>query len=142
LGYFDCVIAIGFLHHLGNEEIRNVLTQARGCLRPSGTFYSADPSRRRFVRLFTSWVRQKYDQHHSPDERELYPDQLAAIAREVDFASSTIGYVDYFLGPLAWLAPQTPAWLSGPLEWFDNASLSVPYLRRFASSFSLLAHVE
>ena len=53
-----------------------------------------------------------------------------------------ISYTDYFLGPLAWLAPRTPASLAAALEAMDNLALRVPLLRRYASSFSLCATCE
>ena len=138
LGQFDVVAAFAFLHHLDDAAIRATLLAARKLLRPGGVFYSADPSRRRMVGHFAGLVRSAYDRYHSPDERELDPEMLAALCAQTGF-KSVIGYVDYFLGPLAWLAPGTPAWLVPALEALDNAALGVPLLRRYASSFSLLA---
>ncbi len=111
----------------------------REALRPGGAFYSSDPSRQRLVGLFTGLVRRAYDRHHSPDEREIEPQALAALAAAAGFSRAAIEFTDYFLGPLAWLAPGTPRWLAPPLEAIDNLALSVPLLRRYASSFSLLA---
>ncbi len=141
LGEFDGIVAFAFLHHLGDTEIRETLRRARQALRPGGCFYSSDPSRRRLVRLFVRLVRETYERYHSPDERELDPDALAAAAREAGFAP-VIGYVDYFLGPLAWLAPRTPAALSAVLESLDSLALRIPGLRRYASSFSMLARAN
>ncbi|MFZ1910175.1 MAG: class I SAM-dependent methyltransferase [Burkholderiales bacterium] len=138
LGPFDVVAAFAFLHHLDDAAIGATLLAARKLLRPGGIFYSADPSRRRLVGRFAGLVRPAYERYHSPDERELDPDMLAALCAQAGF-KPVIGYVDYFLGPLAWLAPGTPAWLAVALETLDNAALGVPLLRRYASSFSLLA---
>ena len=138
LGQIDVIAALAFLHHLDDAAIRDTLLAARGALRPGGVFYSADPNRRRLVGHFAGLVRRAYDRHHSPDERELDPDMLAALSAQMGF-KPVIDYVDYFLGPLAWLAPGTPAWLAPALETLDNAALGVPLLRRYASSFSLLA---
>jgi SAM-dependent methyltransferase len=142
LGPFDCVAAFAFLHHLGDAEIRDTLRAAREALRPGGAFYSADPNRSRLIGVFAGWVRATYDRYHSPDERELDPTALAALAAEVGFARPSIGYVDYFLGPLAWLVPGTPRWLAPALEALDDLALSAPFARRYASSFSLLARVS
>jgi SAM-dependent methyltransferase len=139
LGQFDVVAAFAYLHHLGDPAIRDTLVGARHALRQGGLFYSADPSRRRLVGLFTGLVRKTYDRYHSPDERELDPEALASLAAAAGFDRPEIGYTDYFLGPLAWLAPGSPVWLAGPLEAMDNLALGVPFLCRYASSFSLLA---
>lgn len=137
-GPFDRVAAFAFLHHLSEGEIRRTLAQARRLLRPGGSFYSADPSRHRLVRLFAGLVREAYDRHHSPDERELDPRTLERFAVEAGLKPHLF-YSDYFLGPLAWLAPRMPAALCGPLETLDQLALRLPVVRRFASSFSMLA---
>lgn len=139
LGQFDVVAAFAFLHHLDDGTIRDMLLAARKVLRTEGLFYSADPSRRRLIGLFAGLVRKTYDRYHSPDERELDPEALAALAAAAGFSRPAIGYTDYFLGPLAWLAPGTPNWLASALEAMDNLALNVPLARRYASSFSLLA---
>jgi SAM-dependent methyltransferase len=139
LGSFDAVVAFAFLHHLKDAAIADALLAARRSLRRGGVFYSSDPSRRRLVRLFAGFVRATYDRYHSPDERELDPEALAKLARDAGFSSPQIGYTDYFLGPLAWLAPGAPRALAGALERADNFALRIPFVCRYASSFSLLA---
>jgi SAM-dependent methyltransferase len=139
---FDAVVAFAFLHHLDDAAIRATLEHARKVLRPGGLFYSSDPSRRRLVGLFSGLVRRTYERYHSPDERELEPEALAALAAQAGFSSARIGYTDYFLGPLAWLAPGTPRALGAVLETLDTVALHVPLARRYASSFSLLARVS
>jgi SAM-dependent methyltransferase len=139
LGRFDAIAAFAFLHHIDDAAMRATLAEARGALQPGGAFYSSDPSRRRLVGWFTGLVRGTYDRYHSPDERELDPAALGALAAQAGFAQASIGYVDYFLGPLAWLAPGTPRWLVPALAALDAAALAVPLVRRYASSFSLLA---
>ncbi|HET7363888.1 MAG TPA: methyltransferase domain-containing protein [Burkholderiales bacterium] len=138
-GRFDIVAAFAFLHHLPDHAIAETLTAARDNLRPGGVFYSADPNRRRAIGLFAGCVRKTYERYHSPDERELDPGLLAALALRSGFAAAEIGYVDFFLGPVAWLAPGTPRALAPALVAADNLLLGVPLVRNFASSFSLLA---
>lgn len=139
LGKFDVVAAFAFLHHLDETGIRETALAARRALPQGGLFYSVDPSRRRLVGLFTGFVRSTYERYHSPDERELDPEVLASLIEAGGFGRPAIAYTDYFLGPLAWLVPGTPAWLAAPLEAMDNFALCVPVMRRYASSFSLLA---
>lgn len=139
LGRFDLVVAFAFLHHLDDAALREVLSAARRVLRSGGVFYSSDPSTRRLVGLFTGLVRGAFERYHSPDERELQPETVAGLAIEAGFAPPLIGYTDYFLGPLAWLAPGTPRWAVAPLAALDGLAVRLPLLRRYASSFSLLA---
>jgi len=138
-GRFDFVAAFAVLHHLGDAQIDRTLRAARKVLRAGGAFYSSDPSRRRLVRHFAGLVRGTYDRYHSPDERELDPLVVAALAAAAGFSQAAISYTDYFLGPLAWLAPGTPRALAPGLAALDDLMLKVPLLRRYASSFSLLA---
>jgi SAM-dependent methyltransferase len=138
-GPFDIVAAFAFLHHLGDSAIRETACAARAALRPGGVFYSSDPSRRRLVAIFRGVVRGTYERYHSPEERELDPQALATVFFEAGFEQPQIGYSDYFLGPLAWIAPGTPRWAGTVLETLDNAALGVPLARRYASSFSLRA---
>jgi SAM-dependent methyltransferase len=123
-------------------DVAGSLTAAREHLQPGGLFYSIDPSRRRAVRFFAGCVRKTYERYHSPDERELDPASLSALALRAGFASAEIGYVDFFLGPVAWLAPGTPRVLAPALAAVDNLLLRVPLVRNYASSFSLLARTS
>ena len=91
------------------------------------------------MRYFAGLVRGTYQRYHSPDERELDPAALAALAATAGFSPVTISYSDYFLGPLAWLAPRTPRALAPALAALDDLMLKAPFVRRYASSFSLLA---
>lgn len=138
-GKFDAVASFAFLHHLEDAAIRETLRGARRALKPGGVFYSSDPSTRRLVGVFRGLVRGKYERYHSPDERELDATALAASFAQAGFHHPAIDYTDYFLGPLAWLAPGTPGWAGAPLEALDNLLLRLPLVRRFASSFSLCA---
>jgi SAM-dependent methyltransferase len=138
-GPFDIVAAFAFLHHLDDTAIRETLRAAREVLRPGGLLYSSDPSRRRLVGAFRGLVRSTYERYHSPDERELDARWLAMAASQAGFSSVKTVYTDYFLGPLAWLAPRTPGAVAAALEALDNLALSVPLVRRYASSFSLCA---
>jgi SAM-dependent methyltransferase len=136
---FDVVAAFAFLHHLDDAAIRDTLRRVRGALKPGGLFYSSDPSTRRLVGVFRGLVRGTYERYHSPDERELDPQRLADLVTAAGFQKVRTSYTDYFLGPLAWLAPGTPPLLGAALHGLDNLALCLPLVRRGASSFSLCA---
>lgn len=138
-GRFDAVVAFAFLHHLDDAGIAAVLARSRGALVPGGCFYSVDPSRRRMVGLLAPLVRAAYRRHHSPDERELDPESVVLAARAAGFSRAVLAYTDFFLGPLAWLAPGLATGPAAALAALDDLALAVPGLRRYASSFSLLA---
>jgi SAM-dependent methyltransferase len=138
-GEFDIVTAFAFVHHLDDTAIARTLRAARAALLPGGRFYSSDPSRRRLVGAFRGLVRGAYERHHSPEERELDPESLIRMCRDAGYSTVDVEYTDYFLGPLAWLAPGTPPWLARALEALDNLALGIPLVRRYASSFSLCA---
>ena len=138
LGRFDCIAGFAFLHHLTDEQIEQTFAAVQAALPAGACFYSSDPSTRRLIGLFTRLVRKTYEQFHSPEERELQPEWLAGMAAKAGLQPS-VHYVDYFLGPLAWLAPGTPRGAVSALAALDGAALAVPLLRRYASSFSLVA---
>jgi cyclopropane fatty-acyl-phospholipid synthase-like methyltransferase len=138
LGRFDCIAGFAFLHHLTDEQIAQTFAAAHAALPAGGCFYSSDPSTRRLIGLFTRLVRKTYERFHSPEERELEPEWLARMAAQAGL-QPTIHYVDYFLGPLAWLAPHTPRAVVPALAGLDATALALPLARRYASSFSVLA---
>ena len=43
LGTFDVVTAIGFLHHLDDDQVIRVLSSARDAMKPGGEFVTLDP---------------------------------------------------------------------------------------------------
>ncbi len=101
--------------------------------------YSVDPSRRRLIGMLKALVRRSYERYHSPDERELDAGELCRLVVQAGFSRPVIGYTDYFAGPLAWLAPGMPRSVALAVEVADNFVLRLPFLRRYASSFSLFA---
>jgi SAM-dependent methyltransferase len=138
LGPFDCIAGFAFLHHLTDEQIAQTFAAAHAALPSGGCFYSSDPSTRRLIGLFAGLVRKTYDRFHSPEERELEPEWLARTAARAGLQPA-IHSIDYFLGPLAWLVPGMPSAAVPALAALDAAALSLPLVRRYASSFSLLA---
>jgi SAM-dependent methyltransferase len=137
----DAVCAFAFLHHLADDAIVRVLEVARGLLKPNGSMYSSDPSSRRLIGSFRWLVRREYDRTHSPDERELNPERVRAMYRYAGFRNVHIEYFDFASGPFAWLLPGTPRWAAQAIDRIDRALVRFPVLRRFSSSFEILATV-
>jgi ubiquinone/menaquinone biosynthesis C-methylase UbiE len=136
---FDAVCAFAFLHHLPPEGLRQSLHVSLRTLRPGGVFYSVDPSAHRLVRHLSRLVQRTYDRYHSPDERELEPEALAALCKDVGFTNPMTWPTDFFVGPLGWLTPGMPDPLAAPLDLLDRGLSSLPLLSRLASSFALMA---
>ena len=136
---FDGICAFGFLHHLPIDGIAGIFDLAYRALRPGGSIYSVDPNARRLVRRFTRLVQGQYDRYHSPDERELEPRALVALAQEAGFVSPQVRASDFFANPLGWIATGLPKAVAKPLVWLDKCLSTLPAINRYSSSFSLVA---
>ena len=138
-GRFDAISAFSLLHHLDDQTILRVLTSSRSLLKPSGVFYTYDPNVHRVVRFFVSLAHSTYREYHSPEERDLDPVELQRLFREAGYSAISIAYCDYFLGPLAWLMPNLPAWCVPPLSAIDWTLRHLPLIRNFSSAFTINA---
>jgi SAM-dependent methyltransferase len=136
---FDAVCLFGFLHHIPDAVLPAVLTTLARTLRPGGIVYSFDPSQRRLIGRFKRLVRSTYAHFHSPDERELDARELERWYADSGFQVLIVKWVDFFTIPIAYLFPNAPSWAITPLSALDRLLLKVPYLRNFASSFTILA---
>jgi SAM-dependent methyltransferase len=136
-GRFDAVIAIFFLHHLSDQALLEVPDGVAERLRPSGLFYSLDPSAHRLSgkvgRLLIPGLMKKYQ---TEDERELDPAATAGLFRQRGFAVTPEVY-DFGSTPVAGLFP---GWKFGYrlARRIDDALLKVPPLRRWGSNFEIL----
>lgn len=135
---YDVVMAIFFLHHLPDAALTELPGQVKDWLTPGGVFYSLDPSRRRLSgavgRVLFPRLMQRYQ---TPDERELDPEQTAALFRTCGFETRVEMY-DFGSAPLAGLLP---GWRAGyrAARRLDDALLRVPPLRRRGSNFEVVA---
>ncbi|MDR3699297.1 MAG: methyltransferase domain-containing protein [Candidatus Sulfopaludibacter sp.] len=138
-GRFDCVIAIFFLHHLPDGELEGLPVQLKELLQPQGVFYSLDPSRARLSgkvgRLLIPGTMRRYQ---TPDERELEPEQTAALFRRAGLRTEVSVY-DFASSPLAGLFP---GWRGGyrAMRAADDWILKTP-LRSVGSNFELVARM-
>jgi SAM-dependent methyltransferase len=135
-GSFDLAIAIFFLHHLPDAPLAAVPRRLTALLEPGGCFYSLDPSRRRLSgaigSLLIPGLMKKYQ---TPDERELDPQQTAALFAGFD---CRYGFYDFLSSPLAGLLP---GWRLGyaSARVLDDVLIRVPGLRLLGSNFELIA---
>ena len=138
---FDLIFAIFFLHHLSEAELPQLAHNVRSLLGPHGRFYSLDPSRYRLSGAIGSLVIPKMmARYQSPNERPLIPEATAAVFSEAGL-NTRLSYYDFISTPLAGLFP---SWSAGYrfTRTVDNALVRVPFLRKIASNFEILASIE
>ena len=135
---FDAVIAIFFLHHLPDTELKNTARRVRAWLKPGGVFYGLDPSRYRLSGALGSLlIPHLMRRYQTPDEHELKPAEAVAPFREAGF-EARFRYYDFSSTPLAGLFP---SWRFGyrVTRALDEALIRTPLLRALSSNFELIA---
>lgn len=135
---FDVIVAIFFLHHLPDEELRAAASRVRDWLKPGGVFYGLDPSRYRLSGAIGSLlVPRLMRRYQTPDEHELDPRQAAARFHEAGL-EARFGYYDFCSTPLAGLFP---SWRSGYrlARGLDELLIRAPLVRLVSSNFELIA---
>ncbi|MFB3827063.1 MAG: class I SAM-dependent methyltransferase [Bryobacteraceae bacterium] len=137
-GPYDLIFGIFFLHHLPDATLAAAPAQISALLAPGGVFYSLDPSRRRLSGavgnlLFPALMRK----YQSPDERELAPEETAALFLRAGFECRA-GMYDFVSSPLAGLLP---GWAAGyrAARVLDEALVRTPVLKRYGSNFEIVA---
>ncbi len=137
---YDVVMAVFFLHHLADSALADAPRQVKELLVNGGVFYSLDPSRRRLSgavgrALFPNLMKR----YQTPDERELDPEQTAALFQAAGFQARVEMY-DFGSSPLAGLAP---GWQAGyrAARKLDDWLLRLPALRRRGSNFEVVARL-
>lgn len=136
---FDTIICLAFLHHVPAGELPLLLQQCFSHLKPGGFFYSQDPNRRGVLRKMGRVVLGKnYDKYHTPDERELDPDELAGQLQAAGFSPVKLRYIDFTLIPALFILAKRPGW---PLRFcvaLDQLWCHSP-LARWATGFVAVA---
>ena len=135
---FDVVIAIFFLHHLPETQLRAFPGQIRELLRPNGFFYSLDPNRYRLSGAIGSLLCPKLmARYQTPDERQLVPSDTSKLFTRSGLLSQ-YHYHDFLSSPLAGLFP---GWRTGyqASRTLDNAIIRMPLVRNIGSNFEILA---
>lgn len=86
----DLAMAIGVLHHLSDEEVREALTLARDMLRPDGRFVSIDPTFAPGQHRIGRWLASRDRGQHvrTPEATqalvaELFPDASVTVRHDL-----------------------------------------------------------
>jgi SAM-dependent methyltransferase len=138
---FDAVLLLGLLHHIPNQQLADVLEAVRRTLRLGGYAYSLDPNRRRLVGLLKPFVRSTYDRFHSPNESELYPNEIEKLYVASGFTVVKRVWSDFCLIPMGYIFPDIPQRLIPLLSEIDSLVLRLPLIRSLSSSFAMIARV-
>ena len=138
-GSFDAVWGLAFLHHLPVSMVAPTLNRVHDWLRPGGRLVTIDPSSRRLVRHLAGLVKSSYEEHHSPDERELDPEEVVTAVRAAGFSDVRVVWTDFAAGPLAWLRPTTPVWAARGVVAIDSALVKVPVIQKYSSGYAVTA---
>lgn len=136
---FDTVVCLAFLHHVWEPDIPGLLQEIYNHLNMGGFFYSLDPNVHGVLRKIGRVILgAKYNNYHTPDERELDPQQLKGTLRAAGFNPVEIVNIDLTLIPLMFMLKKAPAWLFHVLLGIDWAWCHSPFAR-WASGFSAVA---
>ena len=134
---YDCIVCLGFLHHVPETDLPNLFRQAHEHLVEGGLFYAEDPNKHGILRLLGRIVLgKKYHRYHTPDERELDPAEIRESMKLAGFVSSKIGYIDLTLIPALFVLAKGPAWPLYGCVVADWVWCHLPGVRRFASGFT------
>jgi high affinity sulfate transporter 1 len=136
---FDAIVCLAFLHHVSEPELPGFLRACHDHLAPGGLFFSQDPNVRGALRAVGRVAMGKrYHSFHTPDERELDPDELGQQLRTAGFADVAIRHVDLTLTATCFLLRRgwNPLVRLGALV--DRAWCASP-LARWSSGFAAVA---
>jgi 2-polyprenyl-3-methyl-5-hydroxy-6-metoxy-1,4-benzoquinol methylase len=136
---FDAIICLAFLHHILEPDLVDFLKRVYAHTKVGGFFYSQDPNIHGVLRAIGKvLLGAKYDYYHSPDERELDPQDLAEKLRGVGFDTVTIRHIDFTLIPAQYVLAKRPGWplyLCPSIDWI----LCHSPLARWSSGFTAFA---
>lgn len=137
---FDTIICLAFLHHVQEKDLPNFLESIYKHLNPSGFFYSQDPNIHGILRKIGRIVLgNNYDKYHTPDERELDPQELKSLLEKTGFNSIQIHNLDLTLIPAIYMFTKGYNWLmytSVVIDQLWSKSLFAPW----ASGFAMISY--
>ena len=133
---FDAVICLAFLHHVPESDLESFLQKVYDHIKPRGFFYSQDPNINGVLRKVGRIVLgNKYDKYHTPDERELDPNDLIGLLRDVGFNSFKINHLDLTVIPAIYMLTRGYNWLMYlclVIDFLWSKSLFAPWASGFA----------
>ena len=136
---FDVIVCLAFLHHVNEQDMPKFLKVAYDHVAPGGFFYSQDPNIKGVLRFIGRKVLgSTYDKYHTPDERELNPEELKAQLHEVGFSHVKISYIDLTLIPLIYMFTKRFEWLM-LLSLFTDFIWQHSPLARWSSGFAAIS---
>ena len=136
---FDAIVCLAFLHHVSEPDLASFLATARRHLRPGGLFYSQDPNAGGILRTVGRRVLgARYDRYHTPDERELDPEEMVAALRAAGFGLVDVRFVDLTLIPALYLWKRGAAWPLRMCAAVDRLFCATPFAP-WASGFAVIA---
>jgi 2-polyprenyl-3-methyl-5-hydroxy-6-metoxy-1,4-benzoquinol methylase len=139
---YDAILCLSFLHHVPAPELPGLLRQVRSHLSPGGIFYAVDPNIHGIMRSIGRVVmRGRYDDYHSPGERELDPAEIVSVLREAGFHEVRISFNDLTLIPASFVLSKGPNWPFRCCVAVDWVWCRSPFAR-WASAFTSVGFVE
>jgi len=136
---FETITCLAFLHHVPETELSSFLHACHAHLEPGGIFFSQDPNVRGVLRAVgRAALGDRYHAYHTPDERELDPDELARALRAAGFADVAIQHVDLTLIPACFVLRRGPGLALRGAALLDRIWCATP-LARWSSGFAAVA---
>lgn len=138
-GQFDLIYAMGVFHHFLPQQRADLLARLVPWLRPDGWMYLRDPNARGWLRrAMEAWFRRRSTMH-SPQEASLDPEVLSRELQVAGLRDVRRDDIDVIAGPLPWLVRSDNGLLWSCVFGIDRLWLALPWLRRGASQFALVA---
>lgn len=101
---FDAVFSMGFLHHLNDDSVTDLVGHVLGCLRPGGTVYFLEPVRLEPQRLVARALKDRDSGQHIRDEAAycaLLERPGTRLETRITHDMLRVPY-DHFWGRLTW----------------------------------------
>ena len=136
---FDTIVCVAFLHHLPVDALGYFLATACSRLAPGGLLYTQDPNINGIMRFIGRRVLGKnYDKFHSPDERELDPNETAREIAAAGFSDVAVHHIDLTLIPALYYSTHGPDFIFHACLLVDRIWCATP-LAPWASGFAIIA---